>query len=95
MATEGVVLLTKATAGAYTLALPAAADDGKQLVISSGTAAAHVVTLPSESLYDGTGTPKDTITFDAQIGASVHLVSINQTYHLVGDCSTVTLTDEA
>jgi hypothetical protein len=95
LATSGVVLLTKATAGAYTLALPAAADDGKKLLICNGTAAAHVVTLPSESLYDGTATPKDTLTFTAQIGASIQLVAINQTYHLAAPVSAVTITDEA
>lgn len=94
IATSGVVVLTKTGVGAYTLALPGAADDGKHLYIIAGTANAHVVTLPSASLYDGTGTPKDTITFDAQIGASVHLVAVNETYCLIGDASTVTLTDE-
>lgn len=90
---QGVALLTKAGVGAYTLALPAAGDDGKQLIISNGTANAHVVTLPSENLFDGTGTPKDTITFDAQIGASIHLVAINETWHMVGANDTVTLSD--
>lgn len=92
--TQGVVVLTKATAGAYTLAAPGASDDGKQVIITSGTAAAHVVTFPDEILYDGTATPKDTATYDAQIGACLHLVAVNEKWHLVSK-NVVTLTDEA
>lgn len=95
IATSGTVVLTKTSTGAYTLALPAAGDDGNRLTITAGTAHAHVVTLADEQLYDGTSTPKDTITFTAQIGASINLVAVNETYHLVGTCGTVTLTDAA
>lgn len=94
LATSGAVVLTKAGVGAYTLALPAAADDGKHLYIISGTANAHVVTLPSAALYDGSGTPKNTITFDAQIGASLHMIAVNETWCTIGDASVVTLSAE-
>jgi hypothetical protein len=60
---DTIVYLTKATAGAYTMALPAA-DQSNLVTFISTTAAAHVVTL--------TGNPgaTDTATFTAAIGAS-------------------------
>ena len=45
----GVARLTKASAGAYTLAAPAAADEGTVLHIVAGTDYAHVVTIASTS----------------------------------------------
>lgn len=91
---QGVVVLTKDGVGAYTLAAPAADDDGKQLIITNGSANAHVVTAAADIILDGTGTDKDTITFDAQIGASIHLVCVNETYHVVSE-QNVTLSDES
>lgn len=43
---DGVAVLTKPTAGAFTLAAPAASDDGMELRISSRTAGPHTVTIP-------------------------------------------------
>jgi hypothetical protein len=83
VATSGVVRLSKTSAGAYTLALPAVGDNGKRLILSSSSAFAHVVTVASAALHDGSGTPKNVITYDAQPGASIQLVAINQTWHLV------------
>jgi hypothetical protein len=60
---DTVVYLTKATAGAYTIALPAA-DQSNTITFISTTAAAHVVTM--------TGNPaaNDVATFVAAIGSS-------------------------
>lgn len=64
--------LTKATAGAYTLAAPGAGNVGNRLVISAGTAAAHVVTVTG--LAGG-----NTLTFTAAIGASCELIAHSAT----------------
>jgi hypothetical protein len=81
--TVGVATLTKATAGAYTLAAPTAAQDGMVLIITSRTAAAHVVTATG-LLEDGvTGGAKNTATFAAFVGASCMLIAINLKWHTV------------
>ena len=61
---DTIIYLTKATAGAYTLALPAA-DQSNVLTFISTTAAAHVLTM--------TGNPgaADVATFAAAIGSTV------------------------
>src|SRR5262245_16166089 len=61
---DTVVYLTKATAGAYTIALPTTNDQSNTITFISTTAAAHVVTM--------TGNPggSDVATFTAVIGAS-------------------------
>jgi len=71
----GFHLLKKATAGAYTLANPSQADNGIQLVFTSGTAAAHVIT--GVTIWDGTATANTTLTFTAIAGASCTLVANN------------------
>jgi hypothetical protein len=60
---DTIVYLTKATAGAYTIALPAS-DQSNSITFISTTAAAHVVTM--------TGNPaaNDVATFTAAIGSS-------------------------
>jgi hypothetical protein len=63
---DSIIYLTKATAGAYTLALPGSGQDNILTFIST-TAAAHVLTL--------TGNPAaaDVATFAAAIGSTVTL----------------------
>ena len=69
---EGVANLNKATAGAYTLAAPGAANVGKRLLVYSGTAQAHVVTV--------TGlTGGNTQTFAAAIGNNFELYAASAT----------------
>lgn len=68
----GYASMTKATAGAYTLAAPGAGNVGKRLVIIAGTAAAHVITVTG-------GAGGNTLTFTAAIGASVELLAISAT----------------
>ena len=86
-----VAVLTKATAGAYTLAAPTALQEGKQIRITSDTAAAHVVTATT-LLEDGvTGGLKTTATFAAFKGASLSLIAIGLRWHVLGK-NAVTIT---
>lgn len=87
-----IVAITKLTAAALTLAAPEA--DGITLTILSDTAAAHVVTAADEIIVSGEATAADTITFDAQIGASITLVSSNDNWVVVS-FNNVTLSDES
>lgn len=81
----GVARLTKADAGAYTLAAPAAGDDGTVLHIVAGTDAAHVVTIASTSLLDGTSTAKGKATTAAYIGSGITVVAVNQKWLLMSN----------
>lgn len=70
-------VLTKTSAGAYTLAAPTAAQEGMILHIVAGTAFAHVVTA-TDLIDDGvTGGSKDTMTFGAFVGSAITLVAYN------------------
>lgn len=76
------VALTKASAGAYTLAAPDATS--KPVDIVSNTAFAHVLTFTGDTLADGVaGSPHTTATFAAFKGASLRLVPYNGLWHLV------------
>lgn len=79
---SGTYVLTKATAGAYTLAAPTAAQAGTTLVITNGTAAAHTITATS-LVWDGTTGVNTTGTFAAFQGASVTLVAYNLLWNVV------------
>lgn len=82
--TVGTAVLTKGTAGAYTLAAPSVAQNGLRLRIVSSSAAAHVVTA-TDLIQDGvTGGPKDTATFGAFKGASIDLEAYAGTWHVAG-----------
>ena len=74
----GIAVLTKGTAGAYTLAAPTdVTDDGLILIIMSYSAAAHVVTATG-LLEDGvTGGAKNAGTFAAFKGATITLCAHN------------------
>lgn len=85
---NGIAFLGKATAGAYTLALPTAGtDDGKVLRIVAVTAAAHVVTTPATGYNAATHIG----TFAAAIGNGMTLVAYNGTWLVSGNLN-VTLT---
>lgn len=79
---SGLVIITKATAAALTLAAPTAGaisrggDDGKQLYIISNTAAAHTVTQTTPG-YNSAGTAGDVATFGAAIGNNLVLRAYN------------------
>jgi hypothetical protein len=83
----GIVALISADAGAYTLAAPSAAQAGVVLIITSKTAAAHVITA-TNLINDGVGPTLDTITFDAQPGASIILVAYNLLWYVVSQNAT-------
>lgn len=73
---DGIVLLTKGSAAAITLAAPTAGQAGTEICIVAGSAFAHVVTA-TDLLDDGiTGGPKDLATFGAFVGASLTLVAL-------------------
>lgn len=75
-ARAGVVRLNKATAGAYTIADPVAADEGKRILVVSMTAAAHVITAATSG-FNGKGS-SGTATYGAAIGNTVELACIQQ-----------------
>jgi len=87
---QGVVLVTKATAAALTLLAPrAGSDDGKRLTIVSSTAAAHVITFAAG--FNGGGAAKDTATLSGAIGDSLTLIAANGLWLIVASIG-VTLT---
>lgn len=79
-------VLTKGSAGAYTLAAAPAAgsnDESMAIEITAGTPFAHVVTATG-LIQDGvTGGPKTTMTFAAFIGASIKLRGWNGKWHVI------------
>lgn len=75
--TAGFVILAKTSAIAATLAAPTAAQAGQELVITAGTAYAHVVTATG-LLDDGvTGGAKNAWTSAAFVGSSITLRAYN------------------
>lgn len=82
--TNGTAVLTKGSAGAYTLAAPTAAQAGTRLRIISQTDFAHVITA-TNLIDDGvTGGAKDTATFAAFAGAAIELEAVNLKWAVVG-----------
>lgn len=77
----GKVNLTKATAGAYTLADPTQAQNGLVIEITSRTNAAHVIT--GVTIHDGTTGVHTTLTFAAYIGASITLRAENGKWNVI------------
>lgn len=84
-------LITKATAAALTLPAPLLVDNAVTLVFTSATAAAHVITATS-LIQDGTsGSPKTTLTFAAQKGASITLIAENGFWNVANAPQNVTV----
>lgn len=87
-------VLTKTSAGAYTLAAAPAsgsADEGMAIEITAGTAFAHVVTATG-LIQDGvTGGAKTTLTFGAFLGASIKLRGWAGKWHVISK-NVVTIT---
>ena len=75
-----LALLTKGTAGAYTLAAPTTAQNGIIIHIVSTTAAAHVITAGAAK-YNGTN---NTATLGAAIGNGVTLIAHNGVWYSRG-----------
>lgn len=83
--TDHFGVITKGSAAAMTLAAPVAVtDDGMVIVLTAGSAFAHVITATSGVIVDGTTGAKVTITMAAFLGASVTLRAWNAKWHLIG-----------
>lgn len=80
----GVAILTKSTAGAYTLAAPV--GSGAQLVLIAGTAQAHTVTVTGGA----GGSGQDVGTFGGAINDSAVLYSYNSQWYIAGGTRNVT-----
>lgn len=79
---DGMVVLTKGSAGAHTLDAPTAAQQGTRLTVVAGSAFAHVITA-TNLIHDGvTGGAKDTATFAAFHGASITLIAYNLLWYV-------------
>jgi hypothetical protein len=70
--TSGAVLLTKASAGAITIAIPD--QDGQTLWVIAGSAQAHVITQATDG-FNAKGS-SGTCTFTAALGNAVCLISL-------------------
>lgn len=73
---NSVVVITKATAAALTLAAPATAQNGTRIEIVSATAAAHTVTVATVGFND-LGAAGDVGTFGAAKGNGLSVVAYN------------------
>lgn len=74
---NGVALLSKTSAGAYTVAAPGAT--GKRITITGTTDFAHIVTFTGGTLWDGTAGANTTWTSEAVQGSSITIVSVSAT----------------
>ena len=84
---SGVVVITKATAAALTLAAPTAGtDDGKVLWIDATTAAAHTVTIANG--LRGAGAGADVGTFGVAIGNGLGLYAYNGAWYPIPGTTT-------
>ena len=82
---NGAVVIARAgNVNAATLALPSAAQDGLELIITTGTAYAHTITFATTGLKDGTTGTHNLATFGAFEGASLWLVAYNALWHCIG-----------
>jgi hypothetical protein len=79
-----VAVLSKTSAAAMTLAAPTVGtDDGTEIIITAGTAFAHVVTATG-LIQDGvTGGAKNTYTTVAFLGCSATFRAYNGFWHLI------------
>ncbi len=76
-------VLTKGSAGAYTLAAPALGDNGTRITIQAGSAFAHVVTATG-LIQDGVaGGAKNTYTTAAFVGSGAVLEAYAAKWHLL------------
>ena len=83
---SGVVLLTKGSEAAITLAAPSS-QDGTIIEITSTTDFAHVVTVTG-GLWDGTATTNTTITFPVVAGGAVRLIAFGTDWYVLSNQGT-------
>lgn len=79
---SGMVVINKGGIAVMTIAAPAAADDGLQLVITSTTGSAHTVTGVALLADGASGSPHSTATWVAAIGGTMTLVACNQVWNV-------------
>lgn len=77
---SGLVLLTKGSAAAITLAAPSS-QDGTEITITSTTDFAHVVTVTG-GMWDGTATTNTTATFPVVAGGAITLVAFGTDWYV-------------
>ena len=82
---SGVVVLTKGSAAAITIAAPSAAQDGTTITIVAGTSWAHVVTGTNLFWAGETGGPFNKITTAAFIGSAATIVAVGGLWLVVSD----------
>lgn len=81
IAHPGTAVLTKGSAGAYTLSAPL--SDNETLIATNATAFAHVITATG-LIQDGvTGGAKNTATFGAFVGSSLELKSFAGKWNVI------------
>lgn len=79
---NGVVIATKGSASAFTLAAPSTAENGTRITVISNSAHAHVITATG-LIHDGvTGGAKNTATFGAHVGASITLIAYSGKWYV-------------
>jgi hypothetical protein len=83
---DGIVSLSKSSAGAYTLALPAAYNSTGVLIIFATTAQAHVITVAGGVNASGVS---NTLTFGGAIGDSITLVADNSQWYTASKINVV------
>lgn len=83
---SGVVLLTKGSAAAITLAAPSS-QDGTVIEITSTTDFAHVVTVTG-GLWDGTATTNTTITFPVVAGGAARIIAFGTDWYVLSNQGT-------
>lgn len=79
---SGVVLLTKGSAAAITLAAPSS-QDGTIIEVTSTTAFAHVITVTG-GMWDGTATTNTTATFPVVQGGAIRLIAFGTAWYVLG-----------
>jgi hypothetical protein len=82
---DGVVMITKGTAAALTLADPPLNADTMRLLVVSTTAAAHTVSNAAGSGFNGGGAGSDVGTFGAAIANSLELVAYNGKWWVINN----------
>ena len=82
---SGVVVLTKGSAAAMTIAAPSAAQDGTTITIVAGSSFAHVITGTNLFWAGETGGPFNKITTAAFKGSSATIVAVGGLWMVVSD----------
>ncbi len=72
-------LLSKSSAGAFTVAAPGAKNIGRKLVLLTGTDFAHVTTFTGTTLQDGTAGANSTWTATAVQGCALTVRAVSAT----------------